>query len=56
MTEPLSSPTLMTAVTRAAAKTAALRDFLAAQPSSVLAERLMEFAGQQPEVRRELLA
>jgi hypothetical protein len=40
----------------AAARTAALRDFLLAQPSSALAERLMQFAGQQPDVRRELLA
>lgn len=40
----------------AVARTAALRDFLAAQPSATLAERLMEFAGQLPEIRRELMA
>jgi uncharacterized Zn finger protein len=40
----------------AAARTAALRDFLAAQPSDALAERLMQFAGRQPDLRRELLA
>lgn len=40
----------------AAARTAALRDFLLAQPSSALAERLMQLAGKQPDVRRELLA
>lgn len=39
-----------------AARTAALRDFLAAQSSGVLAERLMRLAAQEPELRRELLA
>lgn len=39
-----------------AAKTAALRDFLAAQPAEALAERLMQFAALAAELKRDLLA
>ena len=49
----------VTALQRAATvatRTAALHNYLAAQPSEVLAKRLMQLAGQWPEIRRELSA